>query len=183
MIGLRSHSVPPLCGSCGCAALRTFGAARRSSARPAALGAAPCSLHFNFSHRVWKGARSAPRFARSRLPRPTGRGYWWAGGRSGLSSMTGLCLRHRRSPSRLAGGAPGPSLCAVSLSSTYGAGRLMGWWSLRALLDDWASPSPSSVAIASGRGCAGPLALRGLAFLDLRGGATDGLVVASGSPR
>ena len=64
--------------------------------------------------------------------------------------MTGLRLRHHRSPSRRSGDAPGPSLCAVSPSSTYGAGLLMGWWSLRALLDDWASPSPSSVAIAAG---------------------------------
>jgi hypothetical protein len=97
--------------------------------------------------------------------------------------MTGLRLRHRRSPSRRAGDMPGPSLRAVSPYSTYGAGRLMGWWSLRALLDDWALPSPSSVAIASGRGYARPLALRGLAFLDLRGGATEGLVVAPRSPR
>ena len=95
----------------------------------------------------------------------------------------GSRLRHRRSPSRLAGGATGPSLCAVSPSSTYGAGLLMGRCSLRALLDVWASPSPSSVAIAAGRGCARPLALRGLAFLDLRGGATDGPVFAPRSPR
>jgi hypothetical protein len=59
-------------------------------------------------HRVWQGMRPAPRFARSRLSRPTGQG------------------------------------------------RLWGRYSLRALLDVWPLPSPSSVAIATTKNSPNP---------------------------